>query len=277
MNNVLKELFELEPSTLFQRAQEIARTKKKVYCSPNLINSVCTTKPACRHCKWQSFKTVNPNFYGERSLEEVKNCTKKLVKAGVDRVFMPSGWMGYKVPQYYYSYVQSVKENSNMEVYGLFGAIDKESIQNLKKSGMDGYLCGLESPNEEIYKKFRPGGDTLKDRLYTLNTAKELGLKIWSGFLVGFGETEEDDARGLEILKKLDVDSLSILPFTPFVNTDMMKDNPANPFEWARVMAVARNYMVKPDLFSDNTEGFYYEYGILGGSNGFYILPKIKV
>lgn len=274
MNNVLKDLFELESSFLFNRAQEIAKRKKKVYCSPNLINNFCNTKPTCNHCKWENFKTMSPNFCGKRTLEDIKARTKVLVEAGVDRVFMPSGWMGYKVPHYYYGYVQAVKENSDMEVYGLFGAIDRESIKNLKKSGMDGYLCGLESPNEEIYKKFRPGGDTLEDRLYTLKLAKEFGLKIWSGFLVGFGETQEDVAKGLEILKKMDVDSLSILPFTPVVNTNMMEDNPANPFKWAKTIAVARNYMKRPDLFSDSTEGFYSGYGILGGSNGFYVFPK---
>jgi biotin synthase len=274
MKDVLKELFNLETDELFNRAQEIAKTKKKIYCSPNLINNFCTTTPVCRHCKWQSFKTMHANFCGKRTLEDIKARTKILVKAGVNRVFMPSGWMGYKIPKYFYTYVEAVKENSNMEVYGLFGAIDKESIKNLKESGMDGYICSLESPNEKIYKKFRPGGDTLEDRLYTLKTAKELGLKTWSGFLVGFGETEEDVGEGLEILKNMDVDSLSILPFTPVINTHMMKDNPANPFKWAKVMAVARNYMKKPDLFSDSTEGFYSGYGILGGSNGFYVFPK---
>lgn len=274
MDSVLKELFELEPEVLFHKAQEIGKSKKRIYCSPNFINDFCTTKPTCRHCKWENLKVVNHDFYGRRTIEDMKSRTKLLVEAGVNRIFMPSGWMGYKVPEYYYNCIQVVKENSDMEVYGLFGAIDKESLLNLKKSGMDGYLCGLESPNEEVYKKFRPGGDTLSDRLETLKAVKELGLKIWSGFLVGFGESEEDVAKGLEILKEFEVDSLSILPFTPFPNTDMMANNPANPFKWAKVIAVARNFMEKPDLFSDNVDGFYHSYGLLGGANGFYIFPK---
>ena len=152
----------------------------------------------------------------------------------------------------------------------------RRSLVNLKAAGMDGYLCGLESPNEEIYKRFRPAGDTLTDRLTALKIAQDINLKIWSGFLVGLGETDEDISGGLETLRELDPESLSILPFTPFPNTEMWAENPANPLQWARVMASARIFLPKPNLFSDQTEGFYQGYGILGGANGFYVFPGKK-
>jgi biotin synthase len=93
---------------------------------------------------------------------------------------------------------------------------------------------------------------------------------------VGLGETDEDVTLGLDIFRELDPESLSILPFTPFPNTDMWGENPANPLKWARVMATARLFLKKPDLFSDQAQGFYKGYGILGGANGFYIFPKEK-
>jgi biotin synthase len=138
---------------------------------------------------------------------------------------------------------------------------------------MDGFLCGLESPNEKIYQRFRPGGDTLNDRLNTLFTSKELKLKVWSGFLVGLGESEEDVSLGLNILEELEVDSMSILPFIPVPETEMMKENLTNPFWWSKVMAIARIYNEKPDLFSDQTNGCYAPYSQLGGPNGYYTFP----
>lgn len=35
-----------------------------------------------------------------------------------------------------------------------------------------------------------------------------------------------------------------------------------------------KNFMEKSNLFSDNVDGFYHSYGLLGGANGFYIFPK---
>lgn len=277
MKKDLQELFHLDPGVLFKKAQEIAKTKRTIYCSPNVANGSCKTVPSCRHCKWENRKALDPRFYRKRTIEEIKARTKLLVDAGIHRVFLASGWMGYEVPNYYYDCISSIKDNSNLEVYALMGAVNRSSLVNLKHAGMDGYLCGLESPNEKIYKRFRPSGDTLADRITTLKNAKSINLKIWSGFLVGLGETDEDIALGLEILKEFDPKSLSILPFTPFPNTEMWEENPANPLHWARVMAIARNFIKEPDLFSDQTLGFYYGYGILGGANGFYVFPDEKM
>lgn len=276
MTEELRVLFSLDSSELFQKAQEIAKTKKAIYCSPNIVNGSCKTVPSCRHCKWEHMKVENPDFYKKRTLEEIKARTQVLVEAEIQRVFLASGWMGYEVPEFYYDCIKSIKEDSNLDVYGLFGAINRTSLVNLKRAGMDGYLCGLESPNEEIYKRFRPAGDTLADRISALKTAKDINLKIWSGFLVGLGEKDEDVIVGLEILRELDPESLSILPFTPFPNTEMWEENPANPLKWARTMAGARIFLQKPDLFSDQTTGFYQGYGILGGANGFYSFPDKK-
>jgi len=274
MNNIISELFNTESEALFNLAQKIGNSKIPLTCSPNILVGNCTTRPICRHCKWEYMKSRNNEFYIKRSLEEIISRTKILEKSGINRVFAASGWMGFKVPKYFYEYINAMKENSTMEVFGLFGAIGRESLTGLKDAGMDGYFCGLESPNEQLYKLFRPGGDTMRDRIVSLNTAKNIGLKLWSGFLVGFGESEEDVSGGLEILKELNVDSISILPFIPVTNTEMMREDPANPFWWAKVMAVARIYNDKPDMFSDQKEGLYSSYSQLAGANGFYIFPK---
>lgn len=273
MSDFVAELLSAESGDLFSKAREISQQKGIKLCSPNIITGACKTEPTCRHCKWEHLKTKTTNFTGLRNKEEIASRAAELKDWGVHRMFMPSGWQGYTVPDYFCEYITIAKEVFGQEVYGLFGAIDRKSLSALKEAGMHGYLCGLESPNQDVYKKFRPGGDSLGDRIQTLADAKDLGLKVWSGFLVGFGETNEDIIRGLKILIDLDVDSLSILPFTPFPNTGMDQCNPANPFEWARIMAAARILMKRADVFSDHTDGFMGEYGRLGGANGFYFFP----
>lgn len=269
----MENLFALEHGVLFAEAQKLADGRRKIFCSPNIITTRCKTRPICRHCKWENIKSLEGNFQRRRTREEIVARAKMLLDAGVNRIFMASGWMGYNLPTYFYEYISLAKEYSGLELYGLFGSIDRESLRKLREAGMDGYLCGLESPDEEIYRSFRPGGDSLQDRINTLRWAGEMGLKLWSGFLVGLGEADDNIATGLRLLKDLDVDSVSILPFIPVPHTAMWHENPANPLGWARAMAIARIYLEKPEIFSDQTEGLYAEYGALGGANGYYIFP----
>jgi biotin synthase len=276
MNSRMTDLFALDYDTLFARAQEKAAAREKLTCSPIPLIGACTTTPTCRHCRWENIKAEDETFFRKRSEEDVIRRAKTLTDLGIKRIFMPSGWMGLEIPEFFCDLVQAVKETSQKEVFGLFGAVSRNSLEMLKAAGMDGFFCGLESPNEQIYRKFRPGGDSLQDRKNTIHAAKDLGMKTWSGFLVGFGETDEDIAGALEFFKETEVGSLTIVPFTPFPHTEMWAENPANPLQWARVVAVTRLYLDKPDIFSMQ-EGFYAAYGHMAGINGSYVFPPGKL
>ncbi len=268
-------LFALDPMVLFRQAQEKAARREKLTCSPVTVVGDCRTRPICRHCRWENLRAIDPSFLRKRNEEEILARTQVLVAAGVRRAFMPSGWMGYDLPDYFADFVRVVKENSNLEVYGLFGAINRSSLLRLQAAGMDGFFCGIESPNEAVYRSFRPGGDSLEDRKETILAASEIGLKVWSGFLVGLGETQEDIYAALAFFDEAGVDSLSILPFTPFPHTQMWGKDAVNPLYWARVVAVTRMALDKPDIFSPQ-EGFYADYGRLAGINGSYVFPPGK-
>lgn len=263
----LAELFGLQDDDLFSQAQAIGKSLRKLRCSPMPIIGTCTTQPVCRHCSWLNLRKVYPGFSRKRTRDEIIQHTYTLNDAGIDRVFMPSGWMGYEVSDYFYDYITAVKENSKMEVFGLFGSVNKKCLIDLKNAGMDGIQCGLESPNEQVYRKFRPGGDALADRKETLYAAREIGLKIWSGFIQGVGETQKDIIGGLEFIASLEVDSISILPFIPYPYTEMWGDNPPNPLQWARTVAVARIYCKETNIFTSH-ETLYANYGRIAGANG---------
>ncbi len=270
---MLKDWFALDDQTLFTKAKEISRGKKQILCSPNILTGECSTRPICRHCKWESFKVSREQFGTEVDVARAVERAKELQAAGIDRTFLASGWMGYRVPEWFYQAVTAIKEQVPIEVYGLFGALDQTCLKELKQAGMDGYLCSLESPNREVYRNFRPGGDSLDDRIEALHYAREIGLTLWSGFLCGLGETVEDMIYGLQILQELEVESLSILPFKPYPNTPMAGASPANPLSWARAMAVARLALPDADLFDDSDRGVYGEYSKLVEPNGRYTFP----
>jgi biotin synthase len=272
----MDDFFALPDEALFDRAARINGAKACVQASPTVIEERCKTDPPCRHCKWEHFKATGRQTGTPKTIRQTIDWVKKLEENGVQRTFVASGWWGYRIPRGFVNHVGAVRENSSLEIYALMGAIDKKSLAELAQAGLQGYLCGLESPNKDIYRRFRPGGDSQDDRITALYAAQELGIKVWSGFLIGFGETDEDIVQGIDMLIRLEPSSVSILPFIPFPYTGMADRMPANPLKWARAMAAATLDMPKADIFTDQGEGLYRPYGDLVKPNGFYRLPPFK-
>lgn len=270
----LDELFLLSHEELFSQIKSLNQNNKIIKASPTFIDASCKANPPCNHCKWETFKATGKLSNGKNEIETALNNAKFLESKGINRTFLASGWMGYTLPRDYYEYIYRIKENTSLEVYGLFGALGNESLKELKSAGLDGYLCSLESPSEKVYRSFRPGGDSLKDRINALNYAKSIGLKLWSGFLFGLGEEESDIRYGLKVLKDLEVESLSILPFMPFPYTKMIDWDIPNPLKWAKTAAIGKLFMPNVKLFVDAEDGCYGEYAKLLSPDGVYTHPK---
>lgn len=265
----------LDPG-LFLKTQAIAAGKPRMTCSPNILNGSCITAPTCRHCKWKGFKKHRVDFDHLRPQDEFLHRGEQLAAFGIDRIFVASGWMGFDLPEIYYDYIRHLRQRVDCEIWALMGALSKDSLQRLCDCGTDGYLCGIESPNEAVYRRFRPGGDSQADRLQALVHARQVGLRLWSGFLVGFGENAADVEVGIRMLTDLGLDSVSILPFLPSLGTPMERDDAANPYDWATAMAKACLAMPTAHVFSDQTTGYLEPFGKMGGANGFYVFPPVN-
>ncbi len=250
-----------------------ARHAGTMKASPLILTGNCTTRPICRHCKWEHFKAVSENEFAlDRPLAETLARARRLVEAGVGRAFLATGWMGFRLPARFVDAVAAVHEaEPELQLYGLFGALDRESHRALARAGLTGMLTSLESPSGEVYRAFRPGGDSLADRLRALGHAREEGLAVWTGFLVGLGETPADVARGIDLVRTFDPESVSILPFVPFPDTPMASHARTDPQWLARANAVARIALPRVRyFFSDHADGFDADMERRLGMNGSY-------
>jgi biotin synthase len=268
----LTELFETNTPALLERARAMAAGKKQILSAPCILDGSCQADPPCRHCKWQSLGEGRPESFAKKSIEAAVAHAVKIEGEGIGRLFLASGWKGYDLPADYYNFVRAIRAAVGMEIFGLFGAVNRSSLAQLKAAGMDGYLCGLESPDEDAYRTFRPAGDTLLSRIQTVRDCRDVGLKIWTGFLYGFGETEAGVKRALLFFKELDIDSLSILPFEPFPNTEMEAHDPPNLYRWSRIVAIAKIFLRDVNVFTSFGAHNMAAYGRSAGANGFYVV-----
>lgn len=267
-----RSLFDAPLDGLIEQAAAVPLQGTPTQGSPLILTGACATRPPCRHCKWEHFKAEGRgSFVLDTPLDDLIARAHRLADQGIDRAFTATGWLGYRLPGRFVRMVEAIHAaEPHLALYGLFGALDRQSHLDLAEAGLTGMLTSLESPSESVYRSFRPGGDSLEDRFASFDYAREAGLKLWTGFLVGLGETADEVAWGIEALHTVGPDAVSILPFEPYPDTPMADAAPCDT-EWlARVNAVARLRLPEvPHFFTDHAADFD-RYAVRLGLNGSY-------
>jgi biotin synthase-like enzyme len=238
-----------ESPELFARARGMAAALPLSFCSTIVLDGNCRAEPPCHHCRWRSSTTFAEKFRRIPAAEEVANRAIAIEQAGISRVLLLSGWMGPEVPPYFYDDIRAIKDSTHLETCGGFGYTGKASLSLLKSAGLDSYFCGLEMPNRSLFKEVRPGDD-FDARLDTIRYAKEYGLKVWSGFIFGAGETASDIDYALNMFDELAVDSLYLNPLVPSPNTEMEDAPPPDLLEWSKLLAEVRIKFPGLDMFT---------------------------
>ena len=260
-------LFQQEGAALFKKARGVAAKLPNNYHWPLFFNTTCNLQPVCSHCMWHSGSYYDKDWARRYSQEELVARAVKLEQSGITKTYLPSGWMGAELPEYFYENIQTIKKKTNLKLIGFFGAATLETLQRLQDAGMDGYWIGLEVMNETTFHEVRPG-DSLQARLETLKNTRALGLEVWSSFLLGIGETREDIAREIAFLKGIGASNVMVVNFKPSPFTHWEKATPPSPYYVAEVMAIARIMLGKINVMSFAGMGNI-EWGIRAEANSF--------
>lgn len=99
--------------------------------------------------------------------------------------------------------------------------IDKEMLIWMKKSGCYLIAFGLESGSENSLKLMKKGA-TLEDNLNAVKLAKEVGLKVYSFFIIGFPwEGKKDILETIKFAKRTPSDFVEFHIATPYYGTEL--------------------------------------------------------
>jgi len=130
-----------------------------------------------------------------------------------------------------------------METCATLGMLSAQQANDLKDAGLDYYNHNLDS-SEEFYKKVITTR-TYQDRLDTLDAVRSAGINVCSGGILGMGEDESDRAKLLMTLANLPQhpESVPINQLVQVQGTPLKGAAPLDPFEFVRVVAVARLMM----------------------------------
>jgi biotin synthase len=159
------------------------------------------------------------------------------------------------------------------------GMVDGDQASRLATAGLDYYNHNLDT-SPDFYGEIITTR-TFSDRLDTLATVREAGMKVCTGGILGMGEDAKDRSALLQQLAKLSpqpesvpINMLVKVPGTPLENVEDL-----DPIEFIRAIAVARIMMPQSHVrlsagreqMSDSTQALAF----LAGANSIFYGDKL--
>lgn len=141
--------------------------------------------------------------------------------------------------------IKDIRDRADIHVCASFGMLDKADFEELRAAGMTMAHNNLEA--SEAFFKTLCTTHTTEDKRKSIRAAKEAGLKVCSGGLIGLGETMEDRIDLAFSLKALDVDSVPINMLNPIPGTYFENQPPVQAEDFIRTVAIFR--FILPDTF----------------------------
>ncbi len=201
----------------------------------------------CAYCA-QSVRYQTPaQVHKLLPIEEVVEAARAAKAAGATRFCMGAAWREVRTNRDFEKVLEMVRQVRalDLEVCGTFGMLTPGQAIALKEAGLTAYNHNLDT-SEKHYRHIITTR-TYKDRLDTLRAAREAGLTLCTGGILGLGETEEDRIDLLHTLCTLDPhpESVPVNALVPIPGTPLARQTPPSVWEVVRMIAAARLLMPK--------------------------------
>ena len=134
--------------------------------------------------------------------------------------------------------VRAIRNQTNLQVCLSAGLLTKGELQTLFEAGAVRYHCNLESSQAYFGKLCTT--HTVADKIKTLESAREVGMEICSGGIIGMGETERDRIDLAVQLRDLRVLSIPINILAPISGTALENQPLLEDEEILRAVALFR-------------------------------------
>ena len=224
---------------LFSMARE---TRKRVFGDKIFLYGFVYFSTWCRNnCSFCYYRSDNKIERYRKSKEEVLDIADRLVDSGVNLIDLTMG----EDPEYHeddfetaVSIVREIKKQG-VPVMVSPGVVEKKVIDRFAEAGADFFALYQETYNRELFKKLRINQD-FDERMECKKYAKQKGLLIEDGILVGISESEEDIAEALLQMGNVGVSQVRAMSFVPQEGTPLSElKTPGRNLEY-KIIALLR-------------------------------------
>jgi len=246
----IKNLFSLPLNKLIFKAREIH--KKNFENGDVQLASLISIKTGscpedCKYCPQSAHYNVNLKKENLIDVSEVKKAAELAMKNGANRFCMGAAWKKLRDGKDLDSVIEMIKEvkSLGLEACVTLGSITKDQAKKLKDAGLDAYNHNIDT-SPDYYKKIITTR-TFDERLETIQNARQAGISVCSGGIIGMGESWNDRAEMLQVLANLEPqpESVPINALVPIEGTPLQSQKIVEQEEMITMIATARIIMPK--------------------------------
>ncbi|ORX95773.1 biotin synthase [Basidiobolus meristosporus CBS 931.73] len=202
----------------------------------------------CSYCPQSSRHETEVKASKLLERDVVLDAARKAKNAGSTRFCMGAAWreVGGKKTNFnnILDYVKEIR-GMGMEVCCTLGMLDEAQAKALKNAGLTAYNHNLDT-SREYYSKIITTR-TYDERLETIARAREAGISVCSGGIIGLGESEDDRVGLLTTLATLPAhpESVPINALLAVKGTPLENQEPVKIWDMVRMISTARIVMPK--------------------------------
>jgi len=229
----------------------------------------------CRFCAQASRYATGVSVYPLKDKEEMLEAARHAKDIGADRFdIVTSGDSLTKEDLgQICDAVSEITNKIGIKMCASLGTLDENSFRLLKQAGLSRYHHNIETSREYFPKIVTT--HTFQNRIDTVKAAKNSGLEVCSGGIIGMGETLQDRIEMVLCLKELDVDSVPINVLVPIRGTPLENKNTLSCAEAIKTIAIFRiilkNKMIKIAAGRESVLKDFQALAFMAGANGMLI------
>ena len=204
----------------------------------NAQNGLCPE--GCHYCSQAKTSEADIEKYPIKNDAEILEEARLAYEAGAHRYCMVFSGRGPNTSrtETLARLIREIKSRYNIEVCVSAGLVDDEKAKTLKEAGLDRLNHNLNTAREHYDKICTT--HTYQDRLNTIRAARNQGLEVCSGMIVGMGESLADIVEVALSLRELSAASIPINFLLPFEGTPLTPPASLTPEFCVRVLCLFR-------------------------------------
>ena len=213
--------------------EQLANIKKN-YCSED-----------CTFCSQSAFFDTEVDKYQLMTSEEVVRQATDAKKAGAHSYCLVAAWREPSENDFEQvcHIIEEVNEKVGISIECSLGFLTIKQAKKLKELGVVRYNHNLETSESKFHEICTT--HTYQDRINTLHIAREAGLELCTGGIIGMGETRNQREELIQAIGRLDPEEVTVNLLVPFPGTPLELQTPLNLEEILRVFAVLRFLLPK--------------------------------
>jgi len=207
----------------------------------SIINAKCgLCSEDCKFCAQSVHNDTEITPYPMMDEDEIFNMAQMMEEEGAARFcIVASGKsVGGEDFENMLSSIRRIRKETRLSVCISSGMLTDERALALKSAGATRLHHNLETSKSFFIKMCTT--HTYDDKIKTIHIAKEAGLEVCCGGIIGMGESVRDRLELAFTLRDLDVDSIPLNILNPIKGTPLDNEKPIKPLDIMKTISVFR-------------------------------------